>query len=191
MKGDDESMKRSPVERLLALVNDVSTRRTLTRGLAGLTAISVLELLGVDEADARRKKRKNKKKNKNKKKRNRRGGGAVDAPPGGDPPNGNNPSVPPTSPPPVASPPPASPPPPPPPVCEGTICEEECVDTDTDDNNCGACGNTCDELFFCCGGTCRFRLNDDNLNCGGCGRTCTGGDRCCFGRCIGRFEVCG
>lgn len=39
-------------------------------------------------------------------------------------------------------------------ICEFTICPTGCVDVDTDDQNCGSCGNTCDETDVCAGGIC-------------------------------------
>ncbi len=39
-------------------------------------------------------------------------------------------------------------------VCEGTICGMDCVDLDTDDANCGACGMPCGEAESCVQGLC-------------------------------------
>jgi hypothetical protein len=144
-------------------------RRALLRWLAGMAAAAGLVHLGIglNETEARKKRKKRGKR------RRKRTGARQTAPPAGG----------------AAPPPPISPPPP---VCDETICEGQCVNLDLDPNNCGECGNTCSELFFCCGGQCRSRLNDDELNCGACGRVCTGDKpRCCRGRCIGRTEVCG
>ncbi|MGB3051421.1 MAG: hypothetical protein WBB42_10515 [Polyangiales bacterium] len=35
-----------------------------------------------------------------------------------------------------------------------TICPTGCVDLDTDDRNCGKCGNVCEETDVCAGGDC-------------------------------------
>ena len=36
-----------------------------------------------------------------------------------------------------------------------TLCTSRCVDTLTDSNNCGACGNVCGTGTSCAGGVCR------------------------------------
>ncbi|HEY1954116.1 MAG TPA: hypothetical protein VGH28_00840 [Polyangiaceae bacterium] len=41
-----------------------------------------------------------------------------------------------------------------PPTCNGTMCGADCVDTSSDPNNCGACGNPCDLSSTCTGGQC-------------------------------------
>jgi hypothetical protein len=129
---------------------------------AGLVHLGI----GLDETEARKKRKK-----RGKRRRKRSGAGQAAPPAGG------------TAPPPTS---------PPPPTCDETICGDQCVDLDVDPNNCGECGNACNQLSFCCGGQCRSRLNDDESNCGACGRVCTiDNPRCCRGRCIGRTEVCG
>ena len=39
-------------------------------------------------------------------------------------------------------------------MCEFTICPTGCVEVDTDDQNCGSCGNICEAPDVCAGGTC-------------------------------------
>jgi hypothetical protein len=65
-----------------------------------------------------------------------------------------------------------------------TTCSEECVDTKTDNNNCGKCGNACKPVvekcdngscgcaYTLCGTDCVNTGGSDNANCGGCGKTC-------------------
>ena len=55
--------------------------------------------------------------------------------------------------------------------CQGTICGGVCVDTSSDGNNCGACGNVCSMVLTCCNGGC-VDLNNDVNNCGTCGGHC-------------------
>lgn len=50
-----------------------------------------------------------------------------------------------------------------------SICNGACVDTDTDRNNCGACGTTCGPCQVCQGGECRS--------------ICQPGYECCAGSC--------
>jgi hypothetical protein len=48
------------------------------------------------------------------------------------------------------------------PVCEGatrTLCEGVCIDTSSDDANCGACGVACDALSGCVAGACACDLS--------------------------------
>ena len=39
-------------------------------------------------------------------------------------------------------------------ICELTVCPTGCVDLDSDEQNCGACGNVCEETDVCNVGTC-------------------------------------
>jgi hypothetical protein len=59
-------------------------------------------------------------------------------------------------------------------------CSGWCVDTISDPNNCGTCGNSCSEV--CCLGTCVF-TSSDQYNCGGCGNKCGANQYCEYGEC--------
>jgi hypothetical protein len=95
--------------------------------------------------------------------------------------------------------------------CSGgtTKCGAKCVDTQTDPQNCGACGTTCPAGEVCsvgacalqcsggttkCGATCVDTLTDP-LNCGGCGTACPTGEVCSAGacglKCSGGSTECG
>ncbi|CAI5496708.1 unnamed protein product [Closterium sp. Naga37s-1] len=67
--------------------------------------------------------------------------------------------------------------------CRGnqTVCRSRCVDTSTDVNNCGACGNFCEVSQNCCGGSCVDLLHS-NDHCGACGASCPG--ICTSGMCF-------
>ncbi len=87
----------------------------------------------------------------------------------------------------------------------GTACVVEggaprCVDLQTDRNNCGMLGNTCDEGEICVGGRCSCGGEDcaagqaccggrcvdtssDAANCGMCGKACQAGESCVDGTC--------
>jgi hypothetical protein len=39
-------------------------------------------------------------------------------------------------------------------ACEGKICDDKCVDVNTDDEHCGACGQPCQGATTCIGGLC-------------------------------------
>ncbi|MGH2618919.1 MAG: hypothetical protein ACRDJC_27135, partial [Thermomicrobiales bacterium] len=58
-----------------------------------------------------------------------------------------------------------------------------CVDTENDLDNCGTCGNQCEDGQVCRGGSCGC----EDSNCGGCGDgpPCTTGQVCCDGECCG------
>ena len=72
-------------------------------------------------------------------------------------------------------------------------CGGACVNTDTDDANCGSCGNACMEGMECdgsgmciascdpgltpCSGAC-VNTDTDDANCGSCGNACMGGMEC-------------
>lgn len=77
-------------------------------------------------------------------------------------------------------------------------CNNTCTAIRTDEQNCGACGTTCQGDTLCRSGSCECPsstpnscpgnscvsfLTDEN-NCGGCGRTCSGSQTCCSGSCV-------
>ncbi len=63
-------------------------------------------------------------------------------------------------------------------------CAGACIDTRSDESNCGACGAVCANGSTCCSGTCRTLATDVD-NCGSCGSRCEGerSDRCTAGAC--------
>ncbi len=79
-----------------------------------------------------------------------------------------------------------------------TLCSGRCVDTQSDDANCGGCGRACGDSR-CVGGECRIAAcvrpqtlcgvrcidtQNDPSNCGACGGVCAPGQLCVSGRCI-------
>jgi hypothetical protein len=85
-------------------------------------------------------------------------------------------------------------------ACEGacpdtaTLCADECVDTDTDNQHCGLCDRPCTGDLTCIAGTCDcasgVKCGDecvdplsDNEHCGGCGTRCQGDLTCLSGNC--------
>ena len=111
--------------------------------------------------------------------------------------------------------------------CDATYCESEftgctvsgetgapptfdiCRDLDTDETNCGTCGNVCAADATCTRGACCRTTDLDcdgnptsvcetdsltsNAHCGACGNACTGGQSCVAGRCAcpAGQELCG
>jgi hypothetical protein len=97
--------------------------------------------------------------------------------------------------------------------CFNTCCDGNCVNTPTDRNNCGACGNVCVPGQYCANGTCVtcdksictiglaeycVDLQTDRENCGSCGIVCqkdSGGNPqrdlvCSAGACICTGTTC-
>jgi hypothetical protein len=81
-----------------------------------------------------------------------------------------------------------------------TKCGDTCVSLETDQLNCGTCGNACAAGLACaagscvasetclgtstkCGDTC-VSLETDQLNCGACGNACDPGLACAAGSCV-------
>jgi hypothetical protein len=76
-------------------------------------------------------------------------------------------------------------------------CDNVCIDTRTDSNNCGYCKNACDTGKFCLNGVCVrscstgqtscpdgcFDLQTDRDHCGTCGNNCPAGLLCVRGEC--------
>ena len=85
-------------------------------------------------------------------------------------------------------------------------CGGVCVNTDTDRDNCGQCGDTCADTEVCDGGTCKAICEpgsqlcqgfcsdpfSDPQNCGGCGIQCALNGACFQGicRCMFSGVVC-
>ena len=88
-------------------------------------------------------------------------------------------------------------------------CSGSCVDTQTDNSNCGECGKACTGGTTCSAGlcamgcplgetTCEGKCTDpqtDNANCGTCGKPCASGLACCSGgmcgsSCTGGLSLC-
>lgn len=64
----------------------------------------------------------------------------------------------------------------------GTCCGGACFDTETSETHCGACGTVCDMDQTCCGGGC-FDTASSEQHCGMCGIACPPGQTCCGGTC--------
>jgi hypothetical protein len=76
-------------------------------------------------------------------------------------------------------------------------CDGVCVNTLSDNANCGTCGNACAASQVCGNGTCAASCPIDQMECGGvcadlqsdaahcgaCGMACSNGDICVFGGC--------
>ncbi len=74
-------------------------------------------------------------------------------------------------------------------------CGSDCVDSDTDSDNCGSCGNKCGSGQACsvgmccsanetaCQGQCRD-LTSNHDSCGGCGIVCNGNQDCVDSLCV-------
>ena len=85
-----------------------------------------------------------------------------------------------------------------------SVCDEACVDTTRDTENCGTCGAVCPAAQACVSGACSavcppgdvmcgadagkptcVNPESDNENCGGCGHHCGAGTVCSSGDCVG------
>ncbi len=99
------------------------------------------------------------------------------------------------------------------PGCEnqpGTkLCDNQCVNPDTDPGHCGSCstrcsagqncvngqcispgGTTCNTGETLCNGQCSDILTNP-ANCGACGHSCLSGQNCVIGQCAGTVQPCG
>jgi hypothetical protein len=91
-------------------------------------------------------------------------------------------------------------------VCPGAgehVCNNTCVNTQIDPNNCGMCGNSCGSGQVClssgCAASCPAPLSacdrtcvdnsSDNANCGTCGHACGSGMGCVGGSCVAEVPV--
>lgn len=72
-----------------------------------------------------------------------------------------------------------------------TTCGATCTNTQTDVNNCGACGTVCprgpEQIPVCaqgqCSSICTANTQTDPVNCGACGHACGAGQQCVSGVC--------
>ncbi|PIN08090.1 hypothetical protein CDL12_19349 [Handroanthus impetiginosus] len=63
-----------------------------------------------------------------------------------------------------------------------TCCNNKCVETESDSNNCGACGNKCAFTEVCCRGEC-VNLAYAKRHCGFCNNVCGVDGDCVYGIC--------
>lgn len=75
-------------------------------------------------------------------------------------------------------------------ICAGNNADEDCdakvdegFDLQTDEMNCGSCGNRCGAGLTCCRGAC-VSTATSNSNCGMCGAICGPGLTCCGSGCV-------
>ncbi len=86
----------------------------------------------------------------------------------------------------------------------GAACDGQCVDTNSDPSNCGACSRVCEVGTVCsdglcqtsctaglvaCGGAC-VDLSTNDTHCGQCGTACGEGFRCSAGGCTCQGSIC-
>jgi hypothetical protein len=62
-------------------------------------------------------------------------------------------------------------------------CQGGCMNLQTSDDACGDCETTCGEGRTCCGGSC-VDTQRNNDHCGTCGERCGDGRTCCGGSCV-------
>ena len=86
-----------------------------------------------------------------------------------------------------------------------TLCDGSCVDLNTNNQNCGACGTACPSGNGCAGGVCTCLaglepcgnectdLSKDPANCGACGNACGATQGCVAGSCAcpAGYDSCG
>jgi len=82
-----------------------------------------------------------------------------------------------------------------------TVCNGQCVENQTDNFNCGTCGNACPNGSVCVGGACACPAGLSQCNgtcvdpgtdpgaCGYCGHACAGGQVCSNGQCVTACDV--
>lgn len=77
--------------------------------------------------------------------------------------------------------------------CNGVVDDAPGLDSDIE--NCGRCGHTCEKGESCCSGRCVNPRGEDKEHCGACGMACTMGalPGCCGGRCVDLLtdQTCG
>ena len=75
------------------------------------------------------------------------------------------------------------------------MCGAQCIDSWTDESNCGACGTVCTGGKQCYAGTCKCATGQvecggvctnlgTNTNCSGCGIACPADKTCSQGACV-------
>ncbi|MCB9556486.1 MAG: hypothetical protein H6707_10315 [Deltaproteobacteria bacterium] len=83
--------------------------------------------------------------------------------------------------------------------CDGLYCNNQCVQVDSDPNNCGSCGQKCGPSQVCdqskCTDSCSGGLKQcdracvdvtsSTAHCGGCNKPCATGQQCTAGKCQG------
>jgi len=84
-----------------------------------------------------------------------------------------------------------------------STCGGECIPTQTDPDNCGACGNVCEDGEVCSSGSCTDSCQADlqqcgrecvdiessNEHCGQCDNRCPDGEGCVGGECVDAVDV--